>query len=71
VCQFCKKTGPTVIRCWKRFYRNFSREDKVANNAEGPGYNVDTAWYSDTRATDHITSELDKIVVHEKYVDQE
>jgi hypothetical protein len=43
----------------------------VANNAEGPGYNVDTAWYSDTRATDHITSELDKIVVHEKYMGQE
>jgi hypothetical protein len=40
----------------------------MANNVEGPGYNVDTAWCSNTGATDHITSELDKNVVHEKYM---
>jgi hypothetical protein len=43
----------------------------VANNVDGPGYNVDIAWYSDTGATDHITSDLDKLAMHEKYTWQE
>jgi hypothetical protein len=70
VCQLCKKTVHIVTRCWKRFDRNFTGE-KATNNAEGPGYNVDTAWYSDTGVTDHVTSELDKLVVREKYTGQE
>jgi hypothetical protein len=37
------------------------------NNAEGLRYNVDIAWYSDTWVTYYITSELDKLVVREKY----
>jgi hypothetical protein len=39
----------------------------MVNNVDGPCYNVDLAWYSDTGATDHITSELDKLAVREKY----
>jgi histone deacetylase 1/2 len=30
-------------------------------------YGVDTNWYVDTAATDHITSELDKLTTKEKY----
>jgi hypothetical protein len=30
-------------------------------------YNMDTEWYTDTGATDHITSELDKLTTREKY----
>jgi hypothetical protein len=41
------------------------------NNIEAPRYNVDLAWYSNTGATDHITSELDKLVVRERYTRQE
>jgi hypothetical protein len=41
------------------------------NNAEGHRYNVDPIWYPDTSSTDHITSELDKLVVREKYTGQE
>jgi hypothetical protein len=37
------------------------------NNAEGLRYNVDIAWYSDTWVTYYITSELDKLIVREKY----
>ncbi|XP_071683505.1 uncharacterized protein [Lolium perenne] len=40
------------------------RRDKSANHAS---YGVDTNWYSDTGATDHITSELSKLSTHEKY----
>jgi hypothetical protein len=35
----------------------------IAMNA----YNVDTNWYTDTGATDHVTSELNKLTVREKY----
>jgi hypothetical protein len=70
VCQLCKKTGHTVFRCWKHFGRNFTGEGKMVNNAEAPRYNVDLAWYSDTGATDHFSSELDKLVVREKYTGQ-
>jgi hypothetical protein len=71
VCQLCKKTGHRVQRYWKRFDRNFTSEDKLGNNAEGPRYNVDTTWYSDTGATDHITSDLDKHAMRQKYTGQE
>jgi histone deacetylase 1/2 len=30
-------------------------------------YKIDPNWYSDTGATDHITSELDRLAVHEQY----
>ena len=30
-------------------------------------YVVDTSWYVNTRATDHITSELEKLTVRDKY----
>jgi histone deacetylase 1/2 len=31
------------------------------------GYGVDTNWYMDTCATDHITGELEKLTTREKY----
>jgi hypothetical protein len=32
------------------------------------GYDVDTNWYMDTDATDHITGELEKLTTHDKYL---
>jgi hypothetical protein len=71
VCQLCKKTHHTVKRYWNRFNWNYTNEEKSSNNTENLGYNVDTAWYSDTGAMDHITSELDRLAVREKYSGQE
>jgi hypothetical protein len=71
VCQLCKKTGHTVLRCWKRFERNYTGEERVANSAEGHGYNVDPAWYLDMGAIDHVTNEFDKLAVRERYTEQE
>jgi hypothetical protein len=71
ICQLCKKMGHTMLHCWKRFDRNFTGEEKVTNNTEHPSYNVDPAWYSDTGAIDHIISQLDKLVVGEKYIEQD
>jgi hypothetical protein len=49
-------------------------EDKSANvssNSFGSSYGMDTNWYIDTGATDHITSKLDKLSMKEKYGGQE
>jgi hypothetical protein len=34
-------------------------------------YGVDTNWYMDTRVTDHITRELEKLMIHDKYTSNE
>lgn len=32
-----------------------------------PSYSIDTAWYADTGATDHLTGELDKLSMKQPY----
>ncbi|WVZ57933.1 hypothetical protein U9M48_008261 [Paspalum notatum var. saurae] len=69
-CQLCGKIGNTVFRCFKRFDTTFNgvQENKTASVAAGPSaYNIDTNWYSDTGATDHITGELEKLTVKDWY----
>jgi hypothetical protein len=61
-CQVCGKTGHEALRCYKRFDASYISEDKQAN-AEVTSYNVDTDWYIDTGATDHITLKLDKLTM--------
>ncbi|XP_071680966.1 uncharacterized protein [Lolium perenne] len=63
ICQICQKPGHPAWKCWDR-YEEDDEEERGANSAS---YGVDTNWYSDTGATDHITSELDKLTMKEKY----
>jgi histone deacetylase 1/2 len=67
-CQLCFKPGHTVITCWHRFDADFvpdtNRSAAAASASQGGG---DSIWYTDTGATDHITGELDKLAVHERY----
>jgi hypothetical protein len=65
-CQVCGKTGHSALRCYKHFDASYNGEEKLAHVVT-TNYNVDTDWYTDTGATDHITSELDKLTTHEKY----
>jgi hypothetical protein len=65
-CQVCWKLGHTALRCWKRFDKNYNVPDKVAN-AASTSYNLDPVWYADSAATDHITSDLDKLTMRENY----
>jgi hypothetical protein len=58
-CQMCGKTGHIALCCYKHFDASYNGDDKHANAAT-TGYNIDTDWYTDTGATDHITSKLDK-----------
>jgi hypothetical protein len=44
-------------------------EEKTANVVTS--YGVDTNWYADSGATDHVTGELDKLAVREAYNDND
>jgi histone deacetylase 1/2 len=65
-CQLCGKYGHVAAKCWKHFNKDYMGEEKVAA-AVTHSYNVDPSWYIDTGATDHITSELDKLTFRERY----
>jgi hypothetical protein len=48
--------------------KNYVPEERHVNAAIAMNaYNVDTNWYTDTGATDHVTSELNKLTMREKY----
>lgn len=57
-----------VARRAKRFDASFTGppENRSAS-AASTSYGIDTNWYTDTGATDHITSELGKLIVMDKY----
>jgi histone deacetylase 1/2 len=65
--QVCLKTGHTADRCWHRFEEDYVPEDRHAANTATNSYTYDTNWYTDTGATDHITGELEKLAVCDKY----
>jgi histone deacetylase 1/2 len=67
-CQLCGREGHTIIRFYKHFDASFQgvQEHKSASTAT-TSYNVDTNWYTDTGATDHVTSELEKLTMRDKY----
>ncbi|CAN6248680.1 unnamed protein product [Urochloa humidicola] len=66
-CQVCYKPNHSAAECWHRFDEDYVPEEKHVAAAAAVGYNVDTNWYADTGSTDHITSELDKLAMREKY----
>jgi histone deacetylase 1/2 len=66
-CQLCEKDGHSVIDCWYHFDESFvAPEEKSANTAAHGGYGVDSNWYTDTGATDHV-GELDKMMIRDRY----
>jgi hypothetical protein len=67
-CQVCGKFGHTTLHYWKRFDKNYSVPEKTANVASSStSYNHDLVWYADSAATDHTTSDLDKLTMTENY----
>jgi hypothetical protein len=66
-CQICGKVGHTTIKCWYRMYDSVEDEHPSATLVSISSYKVDPNWYSDTGATDHITSDLDRLAVHAQY----
>jgi histone deacetylase 1/2 len=72
VCQICGKGNHEAVECWHRFDESFhgQHNSKVASSAT-TGYGVDTNWYVDSGASDHITGELEKLTVRDKYHGQD
>jgi hypothetical protein len=69
-CQLCGMLGHVVQCCWKNFDRDFTDEEKLANMVS-TSYGVVTNWYTNIGAMDHITGEIDKLTMKEKYGGQE
>jgi hypothetical protein len=67
LCQLCGKTNHSVFKCYKRFDHTFMGEEKCANATNS--YSVDSNWYADSSATDHVSGDLEKLVVREPYND--
>jgi histone deacetylase 1/2 len=65
-CQVCFKKGHSATECWHRFDENYVADEKLVGAAYN-SYDVDTNWYTDTGASDHITSNLEKLSVRDKY----
>jgi histone deacetylase 1/2 len=68
----CRKVGHDALRCRNRFNHAFQPEEPRARNANAAntnnqGYNADPNWYFDSGATDHLTSDLDRLSIQERY----
>jgi hypothetical protein len=55
-----------VIDCWYRFDESYVPDEKYAVTTT-TSYGVDSNWYTDIGATDHVMGELEKLMVHDKY----
>jgi hypothetical protein len=66
-CQVCFKIGHTAERCWHRYDKNYVPDFRHVAAAATNSYTIDTNWYTGTDATDHITGELEKLSLREKY----
>ncbi|XP_071680467.1 uncharacterized protein [Lolium perenne] len=64
-CQICGKAGHGAWKCWHRYSDDEEEEEEKGSNSAS--YGMDTNWYGDTGATDHITGELNKLTMKEKY----
>jgi hypothetical protein len=68
-CQVCGRYGHDALHCRQRFNHVFQPDetrDRVGNTATS-SYTVDTNWYMDSGANDHLTSDLDRLSLHERY----
>ena len=66
-CQLCGKEGHSVIKCYKCFDPTFTGPPQKSAAAATASYGVDTNWYVDSGATDHVTGDLEKLTVRDKY----
>jgi hypothetical protein len=64
-CQLYGRTNHPVFKSYKWFDPTYMGEEKSVNPANF--YGVDSNQYADSGATDHVTGDLDKLVVRETY----
>jgi len=72
LCQICCKPNHEAAECWHRYDEAYQGQgsSKTAGSAT-TGYGVDTNWYVDSGASDHITGDLEKLSVRDKYHGQD
>ncbi|KAK1647074.1 hypothetical protein QYE76_064879 [Lolium multiflorum] len=66
-CQICKKHGHPANQCWWRYSDRDSDDEDDSRSREKGAYGVDTNWYMDSGATDHITGQLNKLHTRDNY----
>jgi uncharacterized membrane protein YgcG len=69
-CQVCNIYGHDALHCRQRFNHAYQPDDtreRQVNAAATPSYSVDTNWYLDSGANDHLTNDLDQLSLHERY----
>jgi histone deacetylase 1/2 len=71
VCQICGKGSHEAADCWYRYDESYQGSNPKNAGSATTNYGVDTNWYMDSGATDHITSELEKLTVRDKYHGQD
>jgi hypothetical protein len=64
-CHVCLKIGHTATNCWHRYEEDYVPEQRIVDAASSTG--TDPAWYMDSGTTDHITSDLDCLTMHDPY----
>jgi hypothetical protein len=69
-CQVCFKKGHLASDYWNMFDDSYISDERYAD-ADTSSYANDSSWYLDTGATDHVTRELEKLAMREKYKGKE
>jgi hypothetical protein len=64
-CQLCFKRGHLASEYWHKFDENYVPDESYAGATSS--YTPDANWYLDTGAIDHITGELEKLAIRERY----
>jgi hypothetical protein len=62
----CLKVVHTTNVCYYRFDEDYAPDNRLVTMA-CPSTSTDPNWYLDSGATDHITDELEKLTMHERY----
>jgi hypothetical protein len=65
----CLKIGHTTKTCWYYYEEDSSFEQR--NAALATSSSIDNNWYTDYGATDHIIGDLDKLTMHDTYLDND
>nr|XP_020189698.1 N66 matrix protein-like [Aegilops tauschii subsp. strangulata] len=65
-CQICREEGHYTIDCRERYNHAHQSDNHRSGNMVTYGHR-DNNWYLDTGATDHLTSDLDCLTMHERY----
>jgi hypothetical protein len=64
-CQVCLKFGHTANQCWHRFEEDYAPEQ--CTTAATSSFGIDNNRYTNSGATNHITGDLDKLTMHDRY----